>query len=553
MGYLKKFLERLKSAASAGDAPRGAAFPPVVTPQSEPVLGVDQVPNSAGGYVWAVDDWTCLRRFLILGTERGSYYASEATLTAENAAATIRCIDSDGKRVVDEIVAISESGRAARNDPALFALALAASRGDALVRRHALAALPKVARIGTHLFHFAAYVDSQRGWGRGLREAMAAWYNDRPAGEAVYQAIKYRQRDGWSHRDLLRLAHPKAPGEAHAALYHWICHGWPGVGADPHPDEALRPIWALENLKATTDPVRAAALIRDHRLPREAVPTPLLNAVPVWEALLEEMPMTALIRNLSKLTSLGIVAPLSKTTQQVCDQIVDSERIRKARLHPVAILSALRTYAQGHGERGHLRWSPVPKVIDALDRAFYDAFRGVEPTNKRWLLALDVSGSMACSQIAGVPGLTPRDASGAMALVTAAREPNHHVMAFGQSFVPLDISPRQRLDAVIKSISGLPFGATDCALPMVWAERNRVPVDVFVVYTDSETWCGEIHPFQALRSYREKMGIPARLAVVGMVANRFSIADPSDRGMLDVVGFDTATPGLMRDFALGEV
>ena len=553
MGYLKHFLERLKSAASAGGAPRRAAFPPVATPQSEPVLGTDQLENSAGGFVWAVDDWTRLRRFLILGSERGSYYASEATLTAKKAAATIRCIATDGKRVVEEIVAISDSGRAARNDPALFALALAASRGDPAVRRHALAALPKVARIGTHLFHFADYVNRLRGWGRGLREAMAAWYNERPVGEAAYQAIKYQQRDGWSHRDVLRLAHPKAPDEAHAALYRWICHGWPEVGADPHPDEALRPIWAFENLKATTDPMRAAALIRNHRLPREAVPTPLLNSVPVWEALLEEMPMTALIRNLAKLTSLGIIAPLSKTTRQVCDHIEDPERLRKARLHPVAILSALRTYAQGHGERGHLRWSPVPKVIDALDRAFYEAFRGVEPTHKRWLLALDVSGSMASSQIAGVPGLTPRDASGAMALVTAAREPKHHVMAFGDSFVPIDISPRQRLDDVMKRISGLPFSATDCALPMVWAERNRVPVDVFVVYTDSETWCGQIHPFQALRSYREKMGIAARLAVVGMVANQFSIADPSDRGMLDVVGFDTATPGLMRDFALGEV
>jgi 60 kDa SS-A/Ro ribonucleoprotein len=34
-----------------------------------------------------------------------------------------------------------------------------------------------------------------------------------------------------------------------------------------------------------------------------------------------------------------------------------------------------------------------------------------------------------------------------------------------------------------------------------------------------------------------------------MVANEFSIADPDDPGMLDVVGFDTATPQLVSDFA----
>ena len=67
-------------------------------------------------------------------------------------------------------------------------------------------------------------------------------------------------------------------------------------------------------------------------------------------------------------------------------------------------------------------------------------------------------------------------------------------------------------------------------------------------YTDSETWCGNIHPVQALRKYREKTGIPAKLVVVGMVSNGFSIADPDDGGMLDVVGFDTAAPNVIADF-----
>jgi 60 kDa SS-A/Ro ribonucleoprotein len=38
-----------------------------------------------------------------------------------------------------------------------------------------------------------------------------------------------------------------------------------------------------------------------------------------------------------------------------------------------------------------------------------------------------------------------------------------------------------------------------------------------------------------------------RLCAVGMVSNGFSIADPADQGMLDVVGFDTATPQLISE------
>ena len=154
-----------------------------------------------------------------------------------------------------------------------------------------------------------------------------------------------------------------------------------------------------------------------------------------------------------------------------------------------------------------------------------------------------------------------------MALVTAATERSHAFVAFtngkypslysksgiGSGITQLDISPRQRLDDVVRVMSNLPVGGTDCALPMVWATKYKVPVDTFVIYTDSETWSGDIHPVQALRKYRERMGIPARLVVVGMVSNGFTIADPDDAGMLDVVGFDTATPELISGFARGDI
>src|SRR6187551_2921593 len=105
------------------------------TPQSEPIPGSGQVPNSAGGFAWEVDDWARLRRFLILGSEGGSYYASERTLTRENAEAVERCLAGDGPRAVAEIVRVSADGRAPKNDPALFALAMAAGLGDEATRK----------------------------------------------------------------------------------------------------------------------------------------------------------------------------------------------------------------------------------------------------------------------------------------------------------------------------------------------------------------------------------------------------------------------------------
>ena len=533
----------------------------LVTPQAEQIPGSAQIPNSTGGYTWAVDKWALLDRFVTLGTEGGTYYVGERPLTQQNARSCVECITENGPRVVSRVVEISQSGRAPKNDPALFVLAMAAGLGNDVTRALALTALPAVARTGTHLFHWLEYVTAFRGWGRGVRNAVARWYTRQAPSDLAYQLLKYQTRDGWAHRDALRLAHPKAPTVTHELLFRFAVKGWGGViqlkgGSDLEFMDRIEAVQALR----TMAPNDAARVIRIYRLTREMVPTELLRHAVVWEALLDRMPLTALVRNLGVMTRAGVVVSGSDATRQVVARLASTDAIRKARVHPLSLLAALKTYAGGHSGRGTGAWSPVSQVVDALDAAFYLAFENATSTGKRIMLALDVSGSMV-TPVHGMPFLSCRAASAAMALVTAAREPNHRFVAFtladvnsmrnNSGLTPLAISPRQRLDDVVKMTEALPYGGTDCALPMVEALKNRWEVDVFVIYTDSETWAGNIHPAQALREYQERMSIPAKLVVVGMTSNGFSIADPNDSGMLDVVGFDTATPEVIAGFAGG--
>ena len=529
------------------------------TPQREPIPGTAQVPNSAGGHAWAVDHWARLDRFLVLGSEGGTFYVGERSLTVESGRAAVDCLAEDGPRVVRRVVEISRAGRAHRNDPALLVLAMAAGLGDDATRAAALAALPAVARTGTHLFHWLQFVRAFRGWGRGVRTAVGRWYTARSPADLAYQLLKYQARDGWSHRDALRLAHPTPPSVEHDLLFRYVVRGAEAL-ADAPPVDVLERVEAVHALRGMS-PAEAARTIGIYRLTREMVPTGLLVHPIVWEALLDGMPLGALVRNLGVMGKVGLLAPGSDAARLVAARLADEEAIRRARLHPLALLAALRTYAQGRGVRGTNRWEPVAQVVDALDGAFYLAFRAVPATGKRLLLALDVSGSMG-SPVHGLPSVSCREASAAMALVTAATEPNHRFVAFtnggwpsmhsaqglGSGLTPLAFSSRQRLDDVVKATAALPFGGTDCALPMVEALRRRWLVDVFVVYTDSETWAGAIHPVQALREYRERTGIAAKLVVVAMASNGFTIADPDDAGMLDVVGFDTAVPQVLHDF-----
>ena len=548
-----------------------------ITPQSQAIPGSNQVRNSGGGFSWEVDDWTQLDRFLVLGAEGGTYYITERDLVKQNHDAIVRCIKADGVRAVNRIVEISDAGRAPKNDPAIFALALAVTHGDAQAKAHAFANLNKVCRIGTHLFHFAEYVNAMRGWGRGLRSAVGHWYVDRGADDLAHQAVKYQQRDGWSHGDLLRLAHPKAPSAQHESVFRWLLAGadslgerevkrkvrgedrvakYGAVGALP------KPIEAFELAKRASNAGEIVKLINEFDLPREAIPTQWLIEVVVWDALLERMPMTAMVRNLGKMTSLGLLAPFSDAKRQIVRKLRDEKALKRARIHPLAVLVAQKIYAQGHGDKGALKWSPVSAVVDALDEAFYATFQNVEPCNKPVLLALDVSGSMAGSMIAG-SCISARETSAAMALLTAATEPECEIIAFSAppgggyggmhgggepGITRVNLSPRMRLAEVIKRIEAIPMGGTDCALPMVWAARNKLNVSAFITYTDNETWAGNIHPAQALRQYRNDFVGDAKAVVVGMTSNGFTLADPNDRGMLDVVGFDTTVPAVIADF-----
>jgi 60 kDa SS-A/Ro ribonucleoprotein len=553
----------------------------------------DQVQNNAGGFVFQADDWKRLERFLILGTEGGTYYVGEQKHARDNAKVVERCLKADGIRTVKTIVDVSQKGRAPKNDYALFALAMAASFGNAETKAYALANLPAVARIGTHLFTFTQFVEGMRKWSRGLRNAYRDWYFGRKPDRLAYQLIKYQSRKiegqpGWSHDDILRKAHitPKA-GSPNAAVQHellqYVSEGWEGINENGlavvracinraelykvkgkgvekqyktyllEIPEAMKVIEGFERAKRETDPKKVAKLIADYGLTREMIPTEVMKSSEVWEALLVNMPYTAMIRNLGNMSKAGILGPNSDGAIKVITQLGSRENLKKARIHPIQVLAALLTYKQGHSSRGYAygktdkTWDVNDQIVGALDTAFYLSFDTVPRTNKRFFIGQDISGSMT-AEMGNIPGMTCAMASAAMAMTTVRTEPFLYYAGFSTHLTKLGITSNERLDSVLNKISNKTFGGTDCSKPMVEALQMKMPVDVFAIYTDNETWAGSIKPHQALTKYRDKMGIPAKLVVVGMTSTGFTIADPKDSGSLDVVGFDTGVPTLLADF-----
>ncbi|KHJ96800.1 SS-A/Ro ribonucleoprotein like protein [Oesophagostomum dentatum] len=313
---------------------------------------------------------------------------------------------------------------------------------------------------------------------------------------------------------------------------------------------ALKLVEAVLALKDEKDEAKVVEAIKTYNLVREHIPTDMLNSVPVWQALLAKMPMTAMIRNLGKMQSIGALT--FEYRKIIVDKLTNESELKRARIHPIQVLLAKTVYQAGHGDKGHLKWEKDELIDKALEKAFYLSFINAPSTNKRFCFAFDVSGSM-CARISGTM-LSCRTASAALSLVSLKNEKDVECVAFCDHLVELPFNGDWTIEKIENYVDNLDFGATDCALPMLWAKEKNKKFDVFVVYTDCETFFGEVHPFAALKQYREASGITdAKLVVMGMTSTGFTIADPEDAGMIDIVGFDSAVPTLLADFVNGKV
>lgn len=509
------------------------------TSQREAVPGKDMIRNRAGGFTFAVDKWAMLNRFLILGSDHNGYYVNAQTLTKENATNVINCIHEDWSRVLNTTLEISKEGRAPKNDPAIFVLALLAAEAPADVRHIVLSNLSAICRTSTHLFQFINFVQQFRGWGRSLKRGIQNWYLNKDADSLGYQVTKYRNRDGFSHRDVLRLSKPVIHNEHQ--LYNLI-----RFIVNKKYDFNQLPRIVQGYIKANEKGANIPQLIKDYKLTWEHLPTEALNDVNVWRAILPHMPLTATMRNLGKMTSIGLLKPFTEELGIIYNKF-SPDNIKGAMLHPINVLTALKTYSLGRGIKGSLSWSPIPKIVSVLEKAFYDSFKNVEPTGKNILLALDVSESMGNSYN---NVLTAREIAAAFAMTVVKTEQNYHTMAFSHILVDLPLTPNQSLNDVINITSKLNFGATNCALPMIKALAHQWNVDTFIIITDNDTWYGKIHPYQALQKYRQQINPKAKLLVLATESSYNTIADPNDAGMLDIVGFDSSVPQLIRDFII---
>lgn len=528
-----------------------------------------EIVNNAGGTAFEISKWDRLDRYLIIGSEGGTYYVNEKKLTRDNAKNVVDCIKENGIRVVQKAIKVSDKGLAPKNDQAIFVMALAMSEGDVETRIYARENLSKVVRTASHLTMFVDYVTALRGWGKALKRGISDWFNTigmRDKNDVLgnisalaYQMMKYSNRNGYTQRDILRLAHVHPTNAIQSTLFSCITKP-ESMPAFPDEDAEQKVMavsvdlykYAMAKQLGKYDIDKILDLIIRYRLPHEVIPTELKNDPRIWQALLDAgMPINALIRNLGKLSQLGLLEPMSENAKKVCETFRNEEILRRARIHPINVLNQKVGYESGRGRSG-IFWQVNSKISAAMEDMFYASFNYVEPTGKNLMLALDVSGSM--SSPASGTNLSCCQVTAAMSMTTLRTEDNAEIFAFNNRIERVDITPKSSLQEVLKKVSNINYGGTDCSLPMKYAKDHHLPVDGFAIYTDSETWCNRNYsPAKSLLEYQNKSGKhDAKVAVIACTSTEVGIAEPGNLNMLDVAGFSSSVPQVLSHFFSGK-
>lgn len=507
-------------------------------PPTQPIPGKNMVKNNAGGFTFAITNQELLERFLLIGSEQGTYYVDGKTLTVENASKIIQYIKEDGLTVLSTVVDVLRNKKAPKVDASIFVLALLAAHGTPEVKQKVYQAIyfPKVLKTATHLFMFLANIQNLRGWSRGLRTAVSKWYTLQAPKDVEYQVVKYRNREGFTHRDVLRLAHPVS------AEHNYIFQYLTQEEGTAQEDTLLAAFEKAQMMEGKD----LAAFIKEYRLTWEMVPTEQINTPEVLTALLENMPVFAVLRNLNRFAYSGLTNGNTDVTRTIVSKL-SVENIKKSGVHPVTILNALRVYSSGHGDLGGKTWPANQNVVDALDNAYYAALEAIVPTNKNILLAVDVSGSMSQEAI-NKSRLTSKDVAAALSMSFMRSEPNAELIWFDTNAYKPTIGRRSSLDEILKTTPN--GGGTDCSIAIRYALTTKNKYDVIVILTDSETWAGMAHAAQQLELYR-KINPDVKVVEVGMVSSGYSVVEMNDKNVLRVAGFDSTVIEVVNRFIQG--
>ena len=551
------------------------------------------VKSNQGGYVFTISELSALIRLLVIG-ESNSIYQNDKDMLETIIQVVLPFIlrdEKSGLTALSVCIKADSDRMVFRKKNLMLVLAILAKLGHTQkVRQATYGAVLDLVRTLDHMAMFVTFYelagfgmkrpdgsDVGTGWGRGFKSCMNAWFNSKEPSRLLYLFSKYKNRNGWSFRDLLRLTKPKPFSDDHNRAFSFACEKEVSVSPTSSFNEQIEAIKLANNcgnLKDLGDILDKYG----YKVAREHFPNELWAIPGSWNRIFLNMPGTACLRNVNK------VDFSDRSTGEVCIQKIQNllgspDVISKARLNPVNLLVTAKTYSSGSGVKSKSTWEVNKRVAKILDDSVEKSMKSCNWIMERVHFALDVSGSMSATF--GDTPVSCATMTAVIARLALLKDPTVPVYAFSDEYIDLKagcksgysystgtkgyIRNAKDWNDLERRISGLNFGGTNPSLAILHAikEFNKNPyhhekIKAFIVITDNDVgqhYNSKTH--SALYEYRKLVkDETVMLIVIGLTANTFTIAPPDDPYCLDIAGFepnlfDTLTTFINSNGGLG--
>lgn len=309
-----------------------------------------------------------------------------------------------------------------------------------------------------------------------------------------YHALKYGSKNskGITLKDILRMSHPTPTTQnqiqdqeherlrngAQRELFGWLVNGWKEVGDEPSPSNPK--IWAIETLKRSGNQKEIISLIKEYKLPLEAV-VPALHktSTAIWMALLKDLPYMATLRELNTMNRHGAFED-KEAVELVAKRLSDPENVKRSKQFPFAFLNAM-DYFEGSQQ----------KIREALTDALEVSFVNLPEIGGRTCISNDISSSMDM-KVSDKAKARACDIAGIFAAALFKKCEDSVIVPFDDHAHPDlgRVSKRDSVMSIAKHVAQL-RGGTNLGAPVEYMMRTGQKVDTFIMLTDNEDWAGK--------------------------------------------------------------
>lgn len=402
-------------------------------------------------------------------------------------------------------------------NPNFVAKALIFARNRGLMRLQPIFGLAKLSSVSTELFarifdnvvlipsdlqDFMVILEGQgRGQGgRAVKRQVARFLNN----VSEYWAIKYNGRGrGYSLGDIVKTVHPKPISDTQKAIFAYL------VGKE-YDKTQVPQISAYEALKKTTDVKEQIALIHEGKLPHEVVTGVVKPTKEIWNAILQQMPIFALLRNLNTLDRAGV---LDENREYITSVLNNPERLTKSKILPFRFVSAFQEVSK-------------PWVKDVLRQSVELTFDNLPEIPGKTAVFLDVSGSMKGEYLQ----------IGSVFAVALYKKTKGNGIFWTFDTRVYDPQPSM-YDSILTQAERIKAGGgTDTGAPVEKLRKDNIYVDNIIIITDEQQNTGS--PFyKELEKYRRSINPNTKAFVIDIAPYRSAMIPPTDKNAHYIYGW----------------